>query len=90
MTERGLQVTYRRGQVLAAYLTLSHPTGEKSAKTVASHDGILIIDYGAAGRPLGIEITAPQAVPLERLNQLLSDLGEMPLAEDDYKPMRAA
>ena len=90
MTERSLQVTYRKGRVFAAYLHLSHPTGEKSAKTVASHDGILIIDYGAAGRPLGIEITAPQVVPLERLNQLLSDLGEMPLAEDDYRPMRAA
>jgi hypothetical protein len=90
MTERSLQVTYRKGRAFAAYLHLSHPTGEKSAKTVASPDGLLIVDYGAMGRPVGIEITAPQAVPLERLNKLLADLGETPLAEHEYKPVRAA
>ena len=38
----------------------------------------------------GVEITAPQAVPLDRLNQLLAELGEPPLAEQDYRPARAA
>lgn len=90
MTERSLQVTYRKGRAFAAYLHLSHPTGEKSAKTVASPDGLLIVDYSATGRPLGIEITAPQMVPLEKVNQLLADLGEAPLAEQDYRPVRAA
>ena len=90
MTEQSLQVTYRKGRPFAAYLHLSHPTGEKSLKTVASPDGLLIVDYGSTGRPVGVEITAPQAVPLERLNQLLADLGEAPLAEQDYKPVRAA
>jgi hypothetical protein len=90
MTERSLQVTYRKGRAFAAYLHLSHLTGEKSAKIVASPDGLLIVDYGATGRPVGVEITAPQAVPLERLNQLLGDLGETPLAEHEYKPVRAA
>ena len=70
MTERSLQVTYRKGRTFAAYLHFSHPTGEKSARTVASPDGLLIVDYAASGRPLGFEITAPQAVPLDRLNQL--------------------
>ena len=41
MTERSLQVTYRKGRTFAAYLHLSHPTGEKSARTVASPDGLL-------------------------------------------------
>ena len=36
MTERSLQVTYRKGRAFAAYLHLPHPTGEKSARTVAS------------------------------------------------------
>lgn len=84
MTERSLQVTYRKGRAFAAYLHLSHSTGENSARTVASPDGLLIVDYGTRGRPLGVEITAPQAVPLERLNQLLADLGEAPLAEQEY------
>ena len=90
MTERSLQVTYRKGRAFAAYLHLSHPTGEKSAKTVASQDGLLIVDYGATGRPVGVEITAPQAVSLARINQLLAELDEAPLAEQDYKPVRAA
>jgi hypothetical protein len=90
MTERSLQVTYRKGRPFAAYLHLSHPTGEKSVKTKASPDGLLVVDYGVTGRPVGIEITAPLAVPLERLNQLLADLGQAPLAEQDYKPVRAA
>jgi hypothetical protein len=76
MTERSLQVTYRKGRAFSAYLHLSHPTGEKGAKTVASPDGLLIVDYSATDRPVGVEITAPLAVPLERLNQLLADLGD--------------
>ena len=90
MTERSLQVTYRKGRPFAAYLHLSHETGEKSAKTVPSADGLLVVDYAANGRPVGVEITAPQAVPLERLNSLLVDLGESPLGEHDYWPVRAA
>jgi hypothetical protein len=90
ITERLLQVTYRKGWTFAAYLHFSHRTGEKSARTVASPDGLLIVDYSASGKPLGFEITAPQAVPLDRLNQLLAKLGEPPLAEQDYKPARTA
>ena len=89
MTERSLQVTYRKGP-FAAYLHLSRPTGEKSARTVASPDGLLVVDYGVTGRPIGVELTAPQAVPLERLNQPLAELGEAPMAEQDYRPVRAA
>lgn len=90
MTERSLQVTYRKGRPFAAFLHLSHPTGEKSARTVASPDGLLIVDYTGSGRPLGVEITAPQVVPLARLNQLLAELGEPPLAEEDYRPALGA
>ena len=90
MTERSLQVTYRKGRPFAAYLHLSHATGEKSARTTASPDGLLVVDYGATGRPIGVEITSPQAVALERLNVLLADIGESPLAEHEYEPVRAA
>lgn len=90
MTERSLQVTYRKGRAFAAYLHLLHQTGEKSVRTVPSADGLLVVDYAANGRPVGIEITAPQHISLERLNQLLSALGEAPMAEQDYEPVRAA
>ena len=90
MTERSLQVTYRKGKPFSAYLHLSHQTGEKSAKTVPSADGLLVVDYAKDGKPIGVEITAPMAVPLDRLNRLLADLGETPLNEHDYLPVRAA
>lgn len=90
MTERSLRVTYRKGRPFAAYLHLSHHTGEKSARTVPSPDGLLIVDYSANGQPMGVEITAPLAVSLERLNRLLAELGEAPLSERDYLPLRAA
>lgn len=90
MTERSLQVTYRKGKPFSAYLHLSHQTGEKSAKTVPSADGLLVVDYAKDGKPIGVEITAPTEVPLDRLNGLLADLGETPLNEHDYLPVRAA
>src|SRR5207248_7185691 len=81
MTERSLQVTYRKGNPFSAYLHLSHQTGEKSARTVPSADGLLVVDYGHNGKAIGVEITAPSAVPLDRLNRVLADLGETPLSE---------
>ena len=83
-------MTYRKGRTFAAYLHFSHPTGEKRVRTVASPDGLLLVDYARSGRPLGVEITAPQAVPLQRLNQLLMELGEPPVMEQDYRPAREA
>jgi len=90
MTERSLQVTYRQGRPFAAYLHLSHVTGEKSARTVATADGLLVVDYDSDGRPVGVEMTAPQAVSLERINELLASLGQPPLADDEFKPLKAA
>ena len=90
MTERSLQVTYRKGRLFAAYLHLSHATGEKSVRTVATPDGLLVIDYNSAGQPVGVEITAPQAGSLERINELLISLGQQPLADHEFKPVQAA
>jgi hypothetical protein len=57
---------------------------------VPSVDGLIVVDYARDGKPIGVEITAPMAVPLDRLNHLLADLGETPLNEHDYLPVRAA
>ncbi len=90
MTERSLQITYRKGRAFAAYLYLSHAAGEKSAQTEASADGLLVVDYAADGRPIGVEITAPEAVTLDRLNILLEGLGQPPLPEQEFRPLTAA
>jgi hypothetical protein len=44
-------------------LRLSHPSGEKSAKMVASPDGPLIADDSASGRTVRVEITALKLPP---------------------------
>lgn len=90
MTERSLQVTYRKGRVFAAYLHLSHATGETSARTAAAPDGLLVVDYNGAGQAIGVEITAPQAMSHERLNELLSMLGQAPLAAPEFLPLVTA
>ena len=90
MTERSLQITYRKGRPFAAYLSLSRVTGERRARTEASADGLLIVDFAADGRPIGIEITAPGAVTLDRINDVLRHLAQTPLPEVEFDPLRAA
>lgn len=63
----------------AVYLHLSHPTGEKSARSVATPDGSLVVDGNSAGQPVGVEITAHQAVSLERIIGFLVSLDQAPL-----------
>jgi hypothetical protein len=57
---------------------------------VASPDRLLVVDYSSGGHAVGVEITAPQAASLERLNRLLAELGEAPLEEHEYEPVRVA
>jgi hypothetical protein len=89
MTERSFQITYRKGEPFSAYLHLAHETGERSARSTPLSDGLLVVDYGRSGKAIGIEVTAPYAVTLERLNRLLADLDEAPLSAQDYVPIRA-
>jgi hypothetical protein len=90
MSERSIQVTYRKGRPLAAYLHLVQGAGMRSARIEASADGLLVVDFDAAGKPLGVEITAPAVVTLARLNALLESLRQPPLSEEDFKPIRTA
>ena len=61
MREPYLEVTFRHGRPLAAYLYLPRSAGDRSRRTVKA-DGGLIVDYTESGKPIGIEITAPAAV----------------------------
>jgi uncharacterized protein YuzE len=90
MSQRELQITYHDGRALAAYLYLSYGVERKSVRTVASADHLLVVDYAETGQPLGVEIVTPQAVTLQRLNQLLVEIGEAPMAEQEYAPLHVA
>ena len=84
-----LEVTFRKGKALAAYLYLPRKKGAKSAKTEAHSNGVLI-DFDKDGEPIGVEITVPGQTTLETINEVLSQLGQEPLDSEDIAPMKAA
>lgn len=88
MKQRFLEITYRKGKPLAAYLYLPRNTGDKSARSDRQEAGLLI-DYAADGRAIGIEITAPSKTTLAAVNQALAAAGQEPLAADDFAPLLA-
>ena len=84
-----LEVTFRRGRPLAAYLYLPRKPGEKSHRTSRIEPG-LVVDYSTAGSPIGIEITAPSKITVGLLNKVLEDLGQAPVTTEDLAPLHAA
>jgi hypothetical protein len=89
VSEPYLEVTYRHGRALAAYLYLPHPGRRKSVRTERVEPG-LVIDFAADDEPLGVEILAPAQLTLARLNRVLRDLGRPPMRRADLAPLRAA
>ena len=57
-----LEVTFRHGRPLAAYLYLPREPSDKSYRTEKAAPG-LVIDFNRSGKPIGIEITAPASRP---------------------------
>jgi uncharacterized protein YuzE len=89
MKERYLEVTFRKGKAVAAYLYLPRDTGATSARTEKVGEGLLV-DYGADGRPIGIEIVSPDRITLDEINAVLSRLHLPPLAPGELAPLQAA
>ncbi len=89
MKARYLEVTFRKGKPLAAYLYLPRQAGEKSVRTEEMAPG-LRVDFGSHGKAIGIEITAPRRVTLESVNGVLDRLGVDPLQPEDLAPLQAA
>ena len=89
MKEAYLEVTFRRGRPLAAYLYLPRGTGEKSCRTERAEPG-MVIDFSRTGKPIGIEMTAPSKVSLAAVNRVLRKLGLPTLTRADLAPLLAA
>jgi uncharacterized protein YuzE len=89
MRELYLEVTFRHGRAMAAYLYLPRQAEEKSVRTRHVEPG-MVVDFGASGNPIGIEITAPEQVSLSSINQILQDLGLPPVTGEDLAPLLAA
>ena len=84
-----LEVTYRKGRVLAAYYYLPRRDSDKSARTERTTGGLLI-DFAADGRPIGIEIHSPSRFAPSDLNEVLKRLGQTPVDKEDIAPLVAA
>lgn len=89
MKHRYLEVTFRRGRPLAAYLYLDRKPGDTSARTEKRDKG-LVVDFAGDGRAIGVEITSPMQASLEDINQVLTSLDEKPLTAEDVRPLAAA
>jgi len=89
MSNRYLEITYRKGKVVAAYLYLPRQPREKVKKTTKAAEDILV-DYGKGGRPIGIEITAPQRVSRQDINQVITQLNLPPFPDEELAPLGAA
>ena len=84
-----LEVTYRRGRPLAAYLYLPRQPGDVSVRTERVQGGLLV-DFSADGRPLGIEIPSPSRFELSAVNETLLGLGLEGVPPEDFSPLVAA
>ena len=84
-----LEVTFRNGRALAAYLYLPRRAKDRSVRTRRVAPG-LVVDLARDGRAIGVEITAPTKVTVTSLNRVLRGLGAAPLTRADLAPLRAA
>lgn len=84
-----LEVTFRHGRPLAAYLYLPRRPADKSYRSERVEPG-LVIDFNRGGKPIGIEITAPAKLSAAALNRVLRRLGLPTVKRADLAPLRAA
>lgn len=88
MRQRYLEVTFRKGRPLAAYLYLPRASGARVARTLDGGHGVRV-DLDERGALLGIEITAPGAVTVVELNAILVRYGLAALDAEEWAPLAA-
>jgi hypothetical protein len=86
--QRYLEVTFRNGKPLAAYLYLPRAGRVAVASTRDAGNG-LKVDFDASGTPVGVEITAPSVVGVGSLNAVLAGLGVGTIDADELAPLAA-
>ncbi len=84
MTQRYLEVTYRKGKPFAAYLYLPRMPGDTSVRTERRAPG-LVIDFADDDRAIGIEIASPAKISLEAINRTLMEIDQDPVTEQEVE-----
>lgn len=89
MSALSVQVTYRKGKPLAAYLYLGGSPGRRSARTEEVGPDLLV-DFAGDGSPIGIEIVSPGSVTVDEIHAVFDRLGIARPAPVELSPLRAA
>jgi hypothetical protein len=89
MKDTYLEITFRKGKILAAYIYLSRSTGCISAFTKKAREGI-ILDFNRNNEVIGIELTAPSKISITELNQVLDEYHLAPLTTQELAPLLKA
>jgi len=84
-----LEITFRKGKAIAAYLYLPRPTGARATRTVEVEPTVLV-DYAASGEPIGVELTSPQHATAEIVAEVLASIGADPVDPAELAPLAAA
>jgi uncharacterized protein YuzE len=84
-----LQITYRKGKPFAAYIYLARQHSQKSVRTEAVTEDLLI-DYAQDGTPLGIEVVSPGRVSIDEIQRVFDRLGLGRLEPAELEPLKAA
>lgn len=88
MAKPYLEVTYRGGKPLAAYLYVNRRAGDTAARS--ERRGDFVTDFSDDGRLIGVELVRLTDVNLSALNQLLVAAALPVVGEDELAPLRAA
>ncbi|MCJ7674395.1 MAG: DUF2283 domain-containing protein [Sedimentisphaerales bacterium] len=89
MNDSYLEVTFRHGRPIAAYYYLPRRSKDRSHRTRRVEPG-LVIDFTRDGKPIGIEIIAPDKLTLAAFNRVLRELSFPVLKRADLAPLMAA
>ena len=88
MKQRYLEITFRKGKPLAAYLYLPRAAGAKAARTLDGSHGIRM-DLDERGGLIGMEIMAPSTVTISELNGVLAQYGVAALNDEEWSSLAA-
>jgi hypothetical protein len=88
MSNRYLEVMYRKGKPLAAYFNLPRRSEDVSVRVEPYAPGFLV-DWTEDGRAIGIEMPSPTLVTVEGVNQVLTRLHLDPVLPEEVGPVVA-
>ena len=89
MKPPSVEITYRRGRPVAAYISWASSATAKCHATKEAAPG-MIVDFARNGRPIGLELAVPRAATLAGVNRVLRSVGAPPLRPSDFSPLRVA